>query len=156
MKTIDWVRFTKYITSGDGFVASFYNNVKIDKNGIGHTNEFEGPFFIITQEMVECAGGLLDKVHIVHEYPFEVSWDLNVAEILVDHHYIAYMMNKDVAKGLYKCKNLIKKEMNIDLNGKQTWVLGYGDGVPRYFDFTNGDIIKDEERKKGCIYMSFN
>lgn len=133
LKTIDWIRFSKFYAESDYVQKLRLDKIMFDKRGLGHARGGDGIFVIITNEMIEASHGLLKNVHIIQisnsKYDWEHTYDFSF------NIFYKSILNKDVALGLYFCKNILKKTCDINLDEYNVWVMGFSDGLPRYYDF---------------------
>lgn len=144
MKTIDWVRFVKWLKEED---IEIHDSIKFDLNGvaiIGNSDYYyPGKFFIVTNDMIEKTDNDLKQFYLI--YVSSDLFRLNDAGAAAAQRGIAHL-------SCIPTKYIVDKILKIvDINNNLIWIR---DGYQyRKYDIEKKEIINETSGFCGVVSL---
>lgn len=119
MRTVDWVRFANWLKE-----IGCSCGIDFDSKGKSIDNKYsEGTYIIVTDELINASQGKLNFVKLI----FIGNKAKKYAEASEDIYFnslseFVYFPGKENAEGLKKCKDIFKRDYDIDLDEYRIWI----------------------------------
>lgn len=140
MKINDWVSLVKWSENHNVNISEF----KLDKNGSGEIADYN--VFVVTDEMRKISEYMNRfQFHLI----FISKTKVDKQKLLHGGGYPCFPAGVAELMAIAKCKDIFKRDYDIDLNLMKSWLL-YSDWI---FNFKDGSTIPKTVNQEKKLYM---